>query len=408
VPVQVSDAVYEIVTALADESRQCFQCGQCIGACPSGFDLDQGPRRIVRLILAGEVERLLAADDVWRCSECRACSDACPMEVDTARMMAAVRELQREHGGVRCAERAAAEVAEKRLAGNERLDNMAFGVSMAARGYVPKDVVGAAGMGVKMMKDMFRKDESTGASAAPGTDAQPFYAGCALPQDKEAYALTTRVAADLGLPIAVAAGAGCCGHPSRGRDRTKYTNEAPVLTACPACDHGLREAEMQTTPLWQALVDHAERHGRGLTAAAPSFVPYVGCLSERGPALSSLSAAAALAGTQIEMSYPSLHAGCCGAVGGMYRGATAAVDKLLDFAESKGAPIVTPCLLCRDNMRSAARGRDLTTNVYFWPEFFSAAPAGAAHAGADHDSDTTPATAPTSGRTPSAEGDAHV
>ena len=381
--VQVADAAREAVFTLADDCRQCFQCGQCIGACPSGFDLDQGPRRIVRLILAGEVRELLQAEDVWRCSECRACTDACPMEVDTAAMMAAVRDLQRAHGGARCVERTAAEVAEKRLAANERLDNMAFGVSMATKGYMPKDVVGAAGMGVKMMKDVFRRGEaagagSAGAAASPDAVAQPFYAGCSLPQDKEALAATHRVARDLGLAIAEAAGAGCCGHPSRGLTPAKYESDVLVLTACPACDQGLREAEMQTTPLWQALVEHAEKHGRALRAAGPSFVPYVGCLSERGPALSSLSAAAALAGAEIEMSYPSLHAGCCGALGGMYRGGTATVDKLLDFAESRGAAIVTPCLLCRDNVRSAVRKRGRKTDAYFWPEFFQAAPAEAA------------------------------
>ena len=376
--VRLTDATHEAVFTLADDCRQCFQCGQCIGACPSGFDLDQGPRRIVRLILAGEVGELLQAEDVWRCSECRACTDACPMEVDTAAIMAAVRDLQREHGGVRCVERTAAEVAEKRLAANERLDNMAFGVSMATKGYVPKDVVGAAGVGVKMMKDVFRRGKaasagSARASASPDAVAQPFYAGCSLPQDKEALAATHRIARDLGLAIAEAAGAGCCGHPSRGKDASKYASDAPVLTACPACDHGLRQAEMQTTPLWQALVEHAKKHGRALTAAAPAFVPYVGCLSERGAALSSLSAAAALASTTIEMSYPSLHAGCCGALGGMYRGKSAAVDRLLAFTEEKGAPIVTPCLLCRDNVRSAVRTRAARTNVYFWPEFFQAA-----------------------------------
>ena len=383
-PVQLSEAAYEAVFKLAGECRQCFQCGQCIGACPSGFDLDQGPRRIVRLILAGEIERLLAAEDVWRCSECRACSDGCPMEVDAAAMMAAVRELQREHDSVRCPERAAADIAEKRLAGNERIDNMAFGVTMASKGYVPKDVVGAAGMGVKMMKDMFRRGAAAGEAAAT-VNTQPFYAGCALPQDKEALAATRKVAVELGLPLAEASEAGCCGHPTRGREHTRYTSEAPVLTACPACDHGLREAEMQTTPLWQALVEHAERHGRGLKAAAPSFVPYVGCLSERGPALSSLSAAAALSGSQIEMSYPSLHAGCCGALGGMYRGETDAARKLLAFAASTGAPIVTPCLLCRDNIRSAARKLSKQTEIYFWPEFFQAAPAPAGAPGGPAD-----------------------
>ncbi|HMK92169.1 MAG TPA: 4Fe-4S dicluster domain-containing protein, partial [Thermoleophilia bacterium] len=329
--------MYETVFKLADECRQCYQCGQCIGACPSGFDLDQGPRRIVRLILAGEVDRLLEADDVWRCSECRACSDICPMEVDTAAMMAAVRDLQREHGGARCPERAAADIAHKRLSGAERIDNMQFGVAMATKGFVPKDVVGAAEAGLKIAKQMIKRGEKAGPGGAPSPDARPFYAGCSLPQDRQAWAATHKVARDLGVRLAEATEAGCCGHPSRGKTPAKYASDAPVLTACPACDAGLREAELQTQPLWNALTEHAERTGRTLTAAGERFVPYVGCLSERGPALSSLSAAAALADARIELTYPSLHAGCCGALGGMYRGESEAVKKLIAFAQSKDA-----------------------------------------------------------------------
>jgi Fe-S oxidoreductase len=375
----VSEAAYATVFRLADDCRQCFQCGQCRGACPSGFDLDGGPRRVVRLILAGDVAQLLESDDVWRCSECGACTEACPMEVEVADMMAAIRALQREHGGVRCPERAAADIAGRRLAGSDRIDNMAFGVAMASRGYVPKDMVGAAGAAARIAKGMLTRSAAAApGGGAPAAGAQPFYAGCSLPQDRAAHEATHRVAADLGLPLAEASAAGCCGHPSRGRTQARYEADDLVLTACPACDQGLREAELQTQPLWNALVDHAEKRGRGLRAAERSFVPYVGCLSERGPALSSLSAAAALAGVEIEMSYPSLHAGCCGALGGMYRGETEAVKKLLAFAQSKGAPIVTPCLLCRDNVQSAARKQGLDTKVYFWPEFFQAAPAAGA------------------------------
>ncbi len=376
-PVQLSEAAYEAVFKLADDCRQCFQCGQCIGACPSGFDLDQGPRRIVRLILAGEVERLLDADDVWRCSECGACTDACPMEVDAAGMMAAVRELQREHGGARCAERAAADIAEKRLTGNDRLDNMQFGMAMATKGFVPSDKVGAAEAGLKIARQMLKRGQAAGPGGAPSADAKPFYAGCSLPQDRAAWEATHNVARDLGVELAEASDAGCCGHPSRGRTHAKYASDELVLTACPACDAGLREAELTTQPLWNALTEHAERTGRSLKAAAERFVPYVGCLSERGPALSSLSAAAALAGAEIELTYPSLHAGCCGALGGMYRGESEAVKKLIAFASSKDAPIVTPCLLCRDNVRSAARKEGAAIDVYFWPEFFQAAPAAA-------------------------------
>ncbi len=369
----VAESAYETVFALAEQCRQCYQCGQCVAACPSGFDLQQGPRRIVRLILAGDVENLLEAEDVWRCSECRACTDACPMEVPVSEMMAAVRALQREHGGVRCAERAAAEVAHKRLAGSPRIDNMAFGVGMAARGYVPKDVVGAAGAAARIVKGMLDRGEpAVGGGAVAPVAVTPLYAGCALPQDREAHALTRKVARDLGLPLVEAGGAGCCGHPTRGQAAAKYASDDAVLTACPACDQGLRDSGLTTTPLWQALVEHAERNGRTLSAARPLFVPYVGCLSARGPALSSLSTAAALAGASVRMSYPSLHAGCCGALGGMYRGATEAVVKLIAFAQSENAPIVTPCLLCRDNLRSAVRKHGGNTPVYFWPEFFQA------------------------------------
>ena len=41
----------------------------------------------------------------------------------------------------------------------------------------------------------------------------------------------------------------------------------------------------------------------------------------------------------------------------MYRGETAATGRLLDFTHEHKAPIVTTCLLCRDNLRSAARSR---------------------------------------------------
>jgi len=46
---------------------------------------------------------------------------------------------------------------------------------------------------------------------------------------------------------------------------------------------------------------------------------------------------------------------------------------LIDFAAENEAPIVTPCLLCRDNVRSAVRSAKKKVHVYFWPEFFQAA-----------------------------------
>ena len=118
--------------------------------------------------------------------------------------------------------------------------------------------------------------------------------------------------------------------------------------------------------------EKARRDGASLAAAAPAFVPYVGCLGERDAALAALGDAAELAGVQMRRSYPSLHASCCGALGGMFRGQTTGTRRLLDFAAAAHAPIVTTCLLCRDNLRSGARLSRMPVSVYYWPEFFSA------------------------------------
>jgi heterodisulfide reductase subunit C len=370
VSTQVSEQARATVRELSVDCRQCLQCGQCIGACPNGFELELGPRRVVRLILSQDVEKLLECEDVWRCSECQACTDACPMEVDVAGMMGAIRRLQMEFGGVRCPERRVVDVATKRLSRKGKIDNMLFGAAMVSRGFIPSDLVGTASTGIKMATGKVRR---TPRLTVAGSEPKPFYAGCSLQQDKEAFHATAKVARDLGFPLAEQEGAGCCGHGSRGTIPAKLETESAVFTVCPACDYSLQEVEIETVPVWQALVEHARREDLKLTAAKPRFVPYVGCLTDRETALGSLADAAELAGVEMVTSYPSLHAGCCGALGGMFRGATEAVGKLVAFAVAKDAPIVTPCLLCRDNVRSAMRGAKKKVHVYFWPEFFQAA-----------------------------------
>ena len=143
-----------------------------------------------------------------------------------------------------------------------------------------------------------------------------------------------------------------------------------MLTACPACELSLRAAGSPASPVWEVLVEQACLTGRGLVSAEARFVPYVGCLGDRDRALRTLARAGELAGAEMVRSYPSLHAGCCGALGAVYRGPSPALLRLVAFASEQGAPIVTPCLLCRDNARSAARRHRI--RVYYWPEFFRA------------------------------------
>jgi Fe-S oxidoreductase len=372
-PQDVLDAFEE----LKQECAICYQCGTCTSSCPSGRELYRGPRRIVRLILAGEIDAVLKSDDLWRCTECGTCTEVCRMDIDIAGVLSKLRRLELEHGGIRCAERTAAGVATTHLSKRPRIDNLRFGATMVSKGYVPKDKVGAAELGMKLAKQMLPggKKKPAGAALPADLDTLPFYAGCAIPQDHALHALVHTVAAGFGVRLDEAEDAGCCGHPSRSAVASLYETDVRVYTACPACDASLAESGVEAVPLWDALTERAGRSPAiSMQAVGRRFVPYVGCLADRDAALGALGAAAEQSGTELVVDYPTLHNGCCGALGGMYRGATKSSARLLEFAAQQQAPVVTTCVLCRDNLRSAARELKIDVSVHFWPEFFRAVP----------------------------------
>ena len=372
------------VTDLAVRCRSCYQCGRCRSACPQGLDLAGGPRAVVRLIAAGEVETLLACEDVWRCSGCGACTEACPMGVDVAGMLAAVRRLQQDAGrGPRCPERSGAALSARRLRGHSRLNPLTLGLAMAARGFLPRHRSAAVSAGARALRGEAAEAASPARRApspAEADGATVFYPGCALRLDRRAYGATHAVAAAAGVRLAEPdpRSTRCCGHPARDAAVAPPSLEGTVLTACPACERTLAGAGTRIAPIWSAVVERA-RHGRcRLHARAARFVPYAGCLSDRDATLAMMVEAGELAGAEPLMAQPSLHATCCGALGGIYRGPSRGVSELIRFAAERKAPIVTPCLLCRDNVGSAARQSRSGVEVHFWPEFFRAVPAGVA------------------------------
>ena len=93
-------AVIDEFKRLAEECSICYQCGACTSSCPSGRELYRGPRRLVRLILAGEIEAVLKSDDLWRCTECGTCSDVCRMEIDVADVLHRLRHHRRQARGL--------------------------------------------------------------------------------------------------------------------------------------------------------------------------------------------------------------------------------------------------------------------------------------------------------------------
>jgi len=56
----------------------CIHCGVCKGTCPYGDVMDYPPRRIIGMLRAGLVERVLTSDSLINCVACYACMNKCP------------------------------------------------------------------------------------------------------------------------------------------------------------------------------------------------------------------------------------------------------------------------------------------------------------------------------------------
>lgn len=78
----------------------CYQCGACVGDCPStrylpGFN----PREIMLKVLYGFAEELVgAASPVWYCTNCYNCYERCPQNVKPVEIIIAIKNLMARRG----------------------------------------------------------------------------------------------------------------------------------------------------------------------------------------------------------------------------------------------------------------------------------------------------------------------
>ncbi|MDH3743965.1 MAG: (Fe-S)-binding protein [Acidobacteriota bacterium] len=82
----------EELTAIpgAESMGWCYQCAQCIPACPvDTAGGDYGPRKIFRRLQTGM--DLFDHQDMWLCTSCQNCVRVCPKEVDMVEIMPAAR-----------------------------------------------------------------------------------------------------------------------------------------------------------------------------------------------------------------------------------------------------------------------------------------------------------------------------
>jgi heterodisulfide reductase subunit C len=83
-----------------DGVAYCYQCGACVGDCPTArFSEAFNPRTIMLQVLYGMEEELTGPDSpIWLCSNCFTCFDRCPQDVKPIEVIIALKNLLAEQG----------------------------------------------------------------------------------------------------------------------------------------------------------------------------------------------------------------------------------------------------------------------------------------------------------------------
>lgn len=76
-----------------ENAMHCYQCGKCTAGCPVAYEMDMGPRQVMRAVQLGLKEQVLSSNTIWVCLQCHVCSARCPMNIDVARVMESLRLL---------------------------------------------------------------------------------------------------------------------------------------------------------------------------------------------------------------------------------------------------------------------------------------------------------------------------
>ncbi len=78
----------------------CYQCGACVGDCPSTrYVPELNPREIMLKVLYGFAEELVGpASPVWYCTNCYNCYERCPQNVKPVEIIIAIKNLMARRG----------------------------------------------------------------------------------------------------------------------------------------------------------------------------------------------------------------------------------------------------------------------------------------------------------------------
>lgn len=83
-----------------DLASFCYQCGACVGDCPSTtYGSEFNPRDIMLKVLYGLGDELLGEDSIlWQCTNCYTCHERCPQEVKPVEVIISLKNMLADRG----------------------------------------------------------------------------------------------------------------------------------------------------------------------------------------------------------------------------------------------------------------------------------------------------------------------
>jgi len=73
--------------------KLCLECGNCSGICPFGYLMMYPPSRLIAMMRADRINKVMETDTVWMCVSCYACTQVCPSQIPvTPGLMTTIKE----------------------------------------------------------------------------------------------------------------------------------------------------------------------------------------------------------------------------------------------------------------------------------------------------------------------------
>ena len=83
----------------AERIMSCYQCGTCTSDCPVAKRVEEfRPRKLARLVMYGQEERLMDGDLLYLCAGCYTCYEHCPQKVHVSEIVSALRKYSLNNG----------------------------------------------------------------------------------------------------------------------------------------------------------------------------------------------------------------------------------------------------------------------------------------------------------------------